>query len=145
MRLPFASVFPAFSALLLLAPAPAAQSGPWTDGELLVRSVGPAPGSQVQTIYRVNPDTGHGEALVDGFYWGGWAGSMAFDSYRNGVLCNMGLPPDNIFLFKLWLVASDGSATAIPGFTGVTLRAITPIGDGRIYYQRHQGNPNWEI
>ena len=145
MHASFAPALSALSAALLLVVAPAAQSGPWTDGELLVRSVGPAPGSQVQTIYRVSPETGHGEALIDSFYWAGSAGSLVFDSYRNGLLCNMGLPPDSIFLYKLWLVAADGSATVIPGFTGEFLRAITPIGDGRVYYQRNLSNPNWEI
>jgi hypothetical protein len=145
MRLAFALAVPALSAALTLAAVPAAQSGPWTDGELLVRSVGPAPGSQNQTIYRVDPNTGHGEALIDSFYWAGWAGSLVFDPYRDGLLCNMGLPPDSVFLEKLWLVAADGSATVIPGFTDQRLRALTPIGDGRVYFQYDQGDPTWKI
>ena len=131
--------------LLILSAAVAtlpAQTGPWTDGELLVRSVLPA--SQTQAIYRIAPETGNGAVLISGFYWGGWAGSMAFDSYRNGMLANMGMPP-SIFSWKLWLISYDGTAVSIPGFTGELLRAITPIGDGRVYYQRHQNNATWEV
>jgi hypothetical protein len=128
--------------LLLIAPAPA-QTGPWTDGELVVRSV--LPSSQTQAIYRIAPETGHGVELVSGFYWGGWAGSMVFDPYRDALLTSMSLPPDPYWREELWVVSHDGSTVVIPGFTDVPLRALAPIGDGRVYFQRHQGNPNWEV
>ena len=121
-------------ALLALAASAQAQTGPWTDGELIVRST--LPQSQTQALYRCAPETGHGEVLVSGFYWGGWAGSYVFDSYRDGIVANFGMPP-SIFDYNLFLVKHDGTTVAIPGTSGFTVRGMAPVGDGRIYFQHH--------
>ena len=125
------------SALILSVCAAAsarAQSGPWRDGEILVRNL---PASGPQAILRIDPLTGHGETLISGFYYAGWAGGMAFDSYRDAVLLCASLPPAGYSIFKLWSIASDGTATVVPGLDQVPLRAITPVGDGRVFFQRH--------
>jgi hypothetical protein len=123
-------------AAALLEPAPRAQTGPWTEGELLVRSHV----AGVPKILRVVPETGATTELVTPLYYGGWAGSMAFDSFRGGLLANISLPPDNPFLYRLWLVSHDGTAAALPGFSG-SLRALCPTGDGRLFFLRHTGVP----
>lgn len=120
----------------LLSAASSAQTGPWTDGEILVRSQVQPSGQAA--ILRVNPETGETAVLTTTQYWGGWAGSVVFDAWRGGVLSNMSLPPDNTFLFRLWLVSHDGSAAAMPGFTG-SLRALASAGDGRVFFIRHTG------
>jgi len=131
---PFALALSLVAALLPALPARlVAQTGPWTDGELLVETT--APGGQ-RAICRVVPETGATAVLVTPQFWGGWSGKLAFDSHRGGVLANISLPPDNTFLYRLWLVSSDGTAAAMPGFTG-SLRALCPTGDGRIYFLRH--------
>ncbi len=114
-----------------------AQSGPWTDGEILVRSVVQPSGQRA--IFRVVPETGASAVLTTTQYWGGWAGSLAFDSYRGGVLSNMSMPPDGTFLYRLWLVSHDGTSVAMPGFTG-SLRALASAGDGRVFFLRHTGS-----
>jgi hypothetical protein len=120
-------------ASLLLAPA-AAQTGPWTDGEFVVHSsIGGA-----FKIFRVVPDTGAAEVLTTPLYNGGWSGSMTFDSHRGGLLANISLPPDGTFTYRLWLIAHDGTAAAMPGFSG-SLRALASTGDGRVFFIRHSG------
>ncbi len=121
---------------LSLAAAAPAQTGPWTDGELLVRCQ-VLPSGQ-PAIFRVVPETGETAVLTTTQGWGGWAGSLVFDSYRGGVLSNMSLAPDSAFLFRLWLVSHDGTAAALPGFTG-SLRALASAGDGRVFFVRHSG------
>ncbi len=113
-----------------------AQSGPWTDGEVVVLS--PASGGGGLALHRIAPETGHGEVLVGGSSgYGGWSGKVAFDPYRNALLVNLALPPDGLFTYKLWAVNWDGTKAAIPGFSGATLRALCPTGDGRVYFQDH--------
>lgn len=108
-----------------------AQSGPWQDGELVVHTF-TATG---ETLFRINPETGHGQLLRTGFGVGGWSGGFAFDSHRGGLLANIALLPDNIY--RLWLIAHDGTASIVPGFTARSLRAMAPVGDGRVYFQAH--------
>ncbi len=119
--------------LLALAAPLAAQGGSWKDGELLVRSqIGT---TQVEVLYRIEPETGNGVELISGFFWATGSGGTAFDSYRGGVLTCMGTFPD-VNLYKLWFVDENGAATPVPGFDGVVLRALAPVGDGRVYLQR---------
>lgn len=112
------------------------QNGPWTDGEILVRSAIQPSGQSA--VFRVVPETGASAVLTTTQNWGGWAGSLAFDSYRGGVLSNMSMPPDNPFFYRLWLVSHDGTSVAMPGFTG-SLRALASAGDGRVFFLRHTG------
>jgi len=113
-----------------------AQTGPWTDGEILLRAQVPATGQRA--IFRVVPETGATAVLTTTQAWGGWAGAMAFDAWRGGVLSNTSLPPDDAFTYRLWLVSHDGTAAAMPGFTG-NLKALAPAGDGRVFFLRHTG------
>jgi hypothetical protein len=129
----------ALSLLACLATPPTragAQTGPWSDGELLVRTA--AVGSLTPTIYRVVPETGATAVLTTFQASFGWTGAMVFDSYRGGLLSNMSLPPDASFIGRLWLVAHDGTAAAMPGFTG-HVRALASAGDGRVFFIRHTG------
>ena len=126
----------ALAALTILSSLPgraAAQTGPWTDGELLVQSQLPAGAS---AISRVIPETGASAVLSTVQYWGGPPGSSAFDSFRGGFLANVSMPPDNPFSYRLWLFLHDGTATAMPGFSG-SLRALASAGDGRVFFIRH--------
>lgn len=50
-------------------------------------------GKHGAAIVRVNPETGASAALLIPQYFGGAAGSDAFDSYRLGMLANVDLPP----------------------------------------------------
>jgi hypothetical protein len=131
-------LFVALSCALL--PSASAQSGPWTDGEILVQA--PATNGVGLSLYRIAPETGHGEALISGFSgYGGWAGRIAFDPYRNALLVNLALPPDGFFTYELWAVNYDGTKAVIPGFNGATLRGLAPTGDGRVYFQHHNTSP----
>jgi hypothetical protein len=124
--------------LTLLVNLAAAQTGPFVDGELLVRAPNAA---NAMTLFRIDPNTGQGASLLSSIAaWGGGPASMVFDSYRGGVLANMALPPD-IFRYKLWLVRSDGTASSIPALDTMSLRALTPTGDGRVYFQEHAAAP----
>lgn len=125
-------------ASLLLAGSAVAQSGSWKDGELLIYSVQYPSGAS--TMYRVDPETGHGEAFVTDYYAPGFAGSSCYDSFRGGVLANISQPPDPYWWNRLWFFAQDGTKTAI-GSLGAqaNVRALCPIGDGRIYFVRHSG------
>jgi len=130
----------AFVSLLLavaLAPAATAQTGPWTDGEILVRSQVQLTGQSA--IFRVIPESGATALLTTTQYWGGWAGLLVFDSYRGGVLSNMSMAPDNPQVYRLWLVSHDGTSTAMPGFTG-SLKALATAGDGRVFFIRYMGS-----
>ena len=122
------------SALLALAVPSAAQTGPWTEGEILGRSTVQSTGQAA--IFRVDPESGAAAVLTTTQSWGGWAGSMTFDVWRGGVLANASLAPDGAFVHKLWVVSQDGSAAAMPGFTG-SLRALASAGDGRVFFLRH--------
>ena len=119
----------ALALLAALALPAAAQTGPWTDGELIVATyhVG------VPTIFRVVPETGATAPLVQPLYYGGFSGACTFDSFRGGLVANVSLPPDSWALFRLWVVASDGTAAALPGVTG-SVRALCSAGDGRLFF-----------
>lgn len=122
---------------LLRADPAHAQTGDWTDGEIIVRSTIAATGERA--LFRVVPESGATALLTTTQYWGGWAGSMVFDSHRGGLLSNMSKPPDGTFTYRLWLVSHDGTSTAMPGFTG-DLKALASAGDGRVFFIRHTGS-----
>jgi hypothetical protein len=119
-----------------LLPTAAAQTGPWTDGELIVFTTI----NGFFKIVRTVPETGATAELATPLYPGGWAGAFAFDSHRGGLLANISLPPDNPFAFRLWFISHDGTAAAMPGFSG-SLRALCSTGDGRIFFTRHITGP----
>lgn len=118
--------------LLTLVPSALAQTGPWTDGELILRN-----GSGVPTINRVVPETGETAVLIAPQAFGGFSGAMVFDSFRGGLLANLALAPETT-VYRLWLVAHDGTAEAIPGFTG-GVKALASAGDGRVFFIRYTG------
>lgn len=120
------------SAALLLPALAAAQTGPWADGELIVHSNL----AGAFKLYRVDPESGQVGLLASPQYYGGWSGGMAFDRHRGGLLANISLPPDNPFLYRLWLISHDGTAAAMPGLSG-SLRALCPTGDGRVFFMRN--------
>ncbi len=132
MQHPLALLLPL--ALASLAPSTAAQTGPFVDGELLVR-VDDVPGLD-DTLFRIDPLTGDGEVFVDqlsgGYSRAGW---IAYDSYRDGLLCYTAYVPRGTFVPRLYLVRSDGSITNL-GFRETQLTALTPVGDGRVYLRR---------
>jgi hypothetical protein len=138
--LPSLALIPALI-LALLAPTAPAQTGPWKDGELIVR-MNPGGGFQ-NLIYRIDPQSGHGAQLADVTYLGS-AGSAVFDRYRNGVLAVCSVPPDSWALQSLWLFAADGGATKL-GLEGKYPGALAPTGDGRVYYQRDDVGGNAQI
>ncbi len=127
-------------ALLLAAsllPAPAmAQTGPFTEGEFLVRTVNML-GQQI--LCRVNPETGNTAVLAMPLGWATGPGVMTFDSHRGGVVANCSFAPDGFFNWRLWIVSHDGTKVALPGIEGVTgsVRALASTGDGRIFFILH--------
>jgi hypothetical protein len=124
------------SALVLLSGPVLAQTGPWADGEFLVRATSiSVPGANA--VFRIDPLSGHGEQLLSGFTDGTTWGRMAFDSYRGGFVTCMAIPPDAPNALKIWLLRHDGSAQHLPGFEGKYLDAFCATGDGRIYFQEH--------
>ncbi len=129
------------TALALLAGAllsfpSAAQTGPWTDGEILMRSTLQPSGERA--IFRIVPETGATAVLTTVQYWAGWSGAMVFDSWRGGLLSNMSMPPDGTFVYRLWLVSHDGTSAAMPGFSG-EVKALASAGDGRVFFIRYTG------
>lgn len=108
----------------------------WVDGELIVQA--PLPSTALALI-RVDPATGNSSILVSGHGRVGHAGACAFDPYRNALIANISLPPDPYGLGKLWALQSDGTGSSLGGLSGVTLRGICSAGDGRIFYQVHNG------
>ncbi|MBK6942141.1 MAG: hypothetical protein IPH13_18330 [Planctomycetes bacterium] len=133
--------FVASVVVFTLASSAFAQLGPWKDGELLIRTV--EPGTQTQVLYRLDPATGHGDVLASGFNHTGWAGSVAYDPARSQVLMSTSFPPDGTFFTRLWALNSNGTRVSIPGFENVPLRALCPIGDGRVYFQRNANS--WSV
>jgi hypothetical protein len=128
-------------ALLALTSSAFAQLGPWQDGELLVRTT--LSGTQTEALYRLDPATGHGELLASGYYFGGFSGGMAFDPARSQLLVSGTFAPDPYAYKRLWAISSDGSRTPILGLEGASLRALCPVGDGRVYFQRNENS--WSI
>ncbi|MCB9508321.1 MAG: hypothetical protein H6697_11740 [Myxococcales bacterium] len=115
----------------LAGPAPA-QTGPWQDGEIVLLN----PDGGAWKLLRIDPSTGDGELLATPKYWGGWAGGMVFDPYRDGVIACMSLEPDPYSKYEPYVVSSDGTTTALPGLDFVGLKAMAAVGDGRVYFQR---------
>ena len=108
-----------------------AQTGPWADGELIVRSY--LMPSQTPAFFRIDPATGDGEPLIAGFTFMGWSGGYTFDSYRNVLLANMAIGPTTDGLYE---ISASGAATAIPGFDFEHLRGLASAGDGRVFFQK---------
>ncbi len=133
---PLAPLATALGTALALAATAPAQTGPWTDGELVLRSQLLPAGTPA--IFRVLPESGATAVLTTAQSFGGWAGSMVFDSYRGGLLANLSLAPDAASVSRLWLVSHDGSASALPSLVG-ELRAMASTGDGRVFFIRHTG------
>ena len=131
----------ALALLSLLSLTAAAQTGPWHDGELIVR-MNPGGGFQ-NLLYRIDPQTGHGAQLADVTYLG-TPGSAVFDNYRNGVLAVCSVPPDHWATQSLWLFDANGGATKL-GLEGKYPGALAPAGDGRIFYQRDDVLGNGQI
>ncbi|HKX46085.1 MAG TPA: hypothetical protein VJP77_05235, partial [Planctomycetota bacterium] len=117
------------------APTALAQTGPWADGELLIRSIVLETGQA--GLFRVDPESGAAALLTLVNVYAGFSGGVAFDPHRSGVLINMTVAQDP-FVYRLYFVDSDGTPTAVPGFTG-QVRALAPTGDGRVYFVRHTG------
>lgn len=126
----------ALLALLACLPAAAAQTGPWTDGELLVLN------HDNLSVYRVVPETGASALLLNDFNaLPHFEDTAAFDSHRGGLLLGAVRLPDPYFMPRLWLVGPDGSGTAIPALNGNWVRGLAPTGDGRVYLQRDLPGP----
>lgn len=124
---------PTFLFAALLAAAPAAAQ--WLDGELIVDTV--VAGSTA--LIRVDPSTGNSQILVSGHNRIGWSGAVVFDNYRNALIANVSLPPDPYWLGKLWTIQGNGTATAIPSLTNLTVRGLCTAGDGRLFFQPNTG------
>ena len=107
-----------------------AQTGPFRDGELLVRA---PDANNDYTIWRIDAGTGHGAALTSGLgssYRGpGW---IAYDPFRDGLLVFTTRVQDSLYQPHLYLVRSDGTVTDL-GFTSAWVRSLAPTGDGRVY------------
>jgi len=118
---------------LLGAPA-AAQTGPFADGELLVRF--PLPATGVNTLSRVNAATGATAPLLTGLYDGytksGW---MTYDGYRGGVLAYTSLESLGIFAPRLILIRANGSVADL-GQLQAEIQAMASAGDGRVYLRK---------
>ncbi len=123
-------------ALLVLLPVAAAQTGPWTDGELLVLN------HDNWSVYRVVPETGASAVLLNDFNaLPHFEDPAAFDSFRGGLLLSAVRLPDPYFMPRLWLVGPDGTGTAIPALNGTYARGLAPTGDGRVFLQRDLAGP----
>lgn len=123
----------ALAATLLPTPPATAQTGPFASGELLIMNNN---GCCTPQIIRVDPLTGDGEVLLTAEYWGGWAGGMAYDPYRDAIIGCFSLLPEAYTKYRPYAVSSDGSTIALPGIVAESLEGFAPTGDGRIYFQR---------
>jgi len=120
--------------LLPLASRIEAQTGPFQDGELLVRVIDVV--GLEDTLFRIDPVTGNGAVLFQGMYAGySGAGWMAYDSYRDGVLAYAAYQPEWTFQPRLLLLRADGSFTDL-GFREQDITALAPVGDGRVYLRK---------
>jgi hypothetical protein len=113
-----------------------AQTGPFQNGDILVRTSA----SAGININRVNPLTGNGATLANAIYWSRWAGSMVYDPYRDALLVNASFAQDTTFYARLWSIDGRGKRDELPGWGLKSLRAITPTGDGRIFLMEHQSS-----
>ena len=128
-------------AALALCPAPAAQTGPFQDGELLVHK---QLFGQPEAFLRVVPETGASAALISGFVAANTPGGFVFDSFRNAVVASISQPPDFPLNYKPWVIAHDGTSVALPGISFQGLRALCSKGDGKLYFQRSTGSTTIE-
>jgi hypothetical protein len=123
------------SLLLALAPAAAgAQTGPFTEGELLVRF--PHPSTGQETLSRIDPVTGASAPLssdvVDTYAAAGW---IAYDGYRAGLLAYTATVSLGIFAPRLVLIRDDGDLADL-GHLGAGITALASAGDGRVYLRK---------
>ncbi|QDU68743.1 hypothetical protein [Engelhardtia mirabilis] len=121
------------AAALLLALSAQAQTGPFADGEVLVR------GNLIAFDYglwRVNLTTGEADTVVTGllpsYSKSGW---IAYDPWREGVLAYTSWAPVGMFSARLYLFRADKTVTQL-GFVGEKLTDLAPVGDGRVYLRR---------
>jgi hypothetical protein len=116
-----------------LAHAPAAQVGPFADGELLVHARHAV--TNEYTLWRIDPATGQSGLLVTNLNAPSESGWIAYDRWRAGVLAYIPWKPGAFFLTRLWLIRADGSMTEL-GYTDAKLSDLAPVGDGRVYLRR---------
>ncbi len=121
-------------AAALLAGRPAAQTGPFADGELLLLST--LPGLQTPALHRIDPETGASAVFRSLKSFAIVPGLMSFDAHRGGVFACVALDPDFAGQNRLWFLAADGSATKVAGLDTV-VRSLHAAGDGRLFFQRH--------
>ncbi|MEM7308669.1 MAG: hypothetical protein AAF682_18440 [Planctomycetota bacterium] len=111
-----------------------AQTGPFTDGELLIRAPGTVDG--LYAIYRTEPTTGEMAALFGdiriSFSEGGW---ITYDRYRGAVLAYCAHESTGLLEPRLFQIESDGSFADL-GFEGDDLKSMATVGDGRIYLRK---------
>lgn len=123
---------PLLTSLLLTLPV-ATATAQWHDGDLCVRFVSVG----VSASYlRIDPLTGAATSIISGGYPHGGPGSATYDSFRDVMLVNVSLPPDNYALPRMFALQANGTATAIAGFGTYDFRGLCSVGDGRVFYQR---------
>jgi len=124
------------SALLLLAGAAAAQTGPFRDGELLV--IGPDPNSSSLTsLYRIDAEAGDGEPLLERMFNAyDEPGGFAYDPYRDAILYYGSHEDTGLFLPRLFRIEANGDLTDL-GFDSTSLGSFAPVGDGRVYMRQN--------
>ena len=117
-------LFATLAWVLAAGSAPAAQSGPFASGELLLR--GPSPASVQDTIYRIDPVTGVGAPLVSEVFPNySTTGFVAFDPWRNRVLYYGSLVEFGVFEPRLFSIATDGSVQDL-GLDNAEVSALAP-------------------
>lgn len=127
-------------ALLGLTQGPArAQTGPFLEGELIVRAQASGGGTAIR---RIVPWSGTGATLATAQVWGGWSSSLAYDPYRDALLASASFAPDTLFYYRLWAIDGRGTKRPLPGFAKRPLRAITPTGDGRVFLMEQLSSVN---
>ncbi len=135
---PFARLALFLSATCVVSGLATAQTGPFANHEVLVRSPGI---SGLETIYRIDPVAGVGVPLIEELfpnYSGpGW---MNYDPSRDAILAFTSWSPTGLFDPRLLAISEDGSVLDL-GFksTSERITAITPVGDGRVYCNKPSG------
>ena len=120
----------------VLASAAVAQSSGFHEGDLFLYSTGiSSPGYVGAGILRVDPVTGTGSVFVPtlGGYSANYVGGMAFDTYRQRLVFSsaIGGPYEHLFFADGNGNVQNITAGLFP--SGVSLTALAPTGDGRIY------------
>lgn len=119
--------------LLALPLVSAAQTGPFTNGELLVRTIDTSP----QALYRIDATTGNGAALsTDLVTIYNNPDAIGFDSFRGGAVMFGSLNATGPFEPRLFLFRDDGGVTELLGFETIDIQSLAPTGDGRIYFRQ---------